>query len=142
MDRAEWDGYFETLGRTVEVVKSWEPELPDLSAARCEQSKHRTLAHLRACQEQWLFVVEEFLNRENPNVTVLHPWRKFAQSGYEGLPWGEHFKMYVADREKWTSLRERVDWERGGKMNRKPETIGSLTRRLAMHEAHHVDLFD
>lgn len=57
MERAEWDELFATLGRTRDVVSGWPREEPSPAASRCEQSRHRTLAHLRACQEQWMEAV-------------------------------------------------------------------------------------
>lgn len=45
------------------------------------------------------------------------------------------------DRATWLSLEGRVDRERGGKWNGKPDTIAGLTRRLADHEAHHLRQF-
>ena len=139
MLREEWEAQFESLRKTRDTIASWEPAEPDATATRCEGSRHRTLAHLRACQEQWALVVSEFLSREAPNVTVLHPWRKFDREGYAGLPWEEHLAAFLIDRERWLEW-ESVDFSRGGKMNRKPETVGSLTRRLAQHETYHVAL--
>ena len=142
MLREEWDALFETLMRTRDLVAGWTPTPPEPQALRCEHSRHRTLAHLRAAQEQWLPIVNEFLARDNPNVTVLHPWRKFDQSNYAEVPWDEHLAHYLADRAQWLALRDIADWNRGGKWNRKHDTVGGLTARLAGHEAHHVNLFN
>lgn len=139
--RSEWDSLFGSLTNTLEIVRSWDPEAANPLASRCEQSRHRTLAHLRACQEQWLLVVNEFLTRDNPSVTILHPWRKFDQGRYADLPWENHLSGFIEDRHRWLELQYSADWNRGGKMNRKPDTIGGLTDRLAVHEAYHVALF-
>jgi hypothetical protein len=137
MSQSEWDELFASLRRTRDIVAGWPPVPPDLTAVRCEQSRHRTLAHLRTCQEQWLIVANEFLARYNPNVTILHPWRKFDQAGYAALPWSDHLTQFLREREQWLELHS-ADWNRGGKWNRKPDTIGGLTQRLANHEAYHV----
>ena len=141
MLRTEWDELFDLLRQSQKVVSAWKPSGPDLQAVRCEQSRHRTLAHLRACQEQWMVIVQAFVDRDHPSVTILHPWRVFDQSGYAELPWDDHFAKWTADRERWLEWQETVDWERGGKWNRKPDTIGGLTHRLAHHESYHLNLF-
>ncbi|AIE87218.1 DinB family protein [Fimbriimonas ginsengisoli] len=141
MLREDWNALFESLEKTRDIVSGWEAMPPDEKATRCEHSRHRTLAHLRACQEQWMVVVDEFLSRNNPNVTILHPWRKFDQGGYGEIPWEEHLTRFLADRDRWLAWKDSVDWNRGGKMNRKPDTVGGLTQRLANHEAYHINLF-
>ena len=141
MQREEWESLLGSLERTRDEVVKLFPEGPSPVAARCEHSRHRTLAHLRACQEQWLEVVAQFLNRDNPSVKILHPWRKFAQEGYDGVPWGEHMQKFLKDRAAWLELRSLPEWNRVGKMNGKPETVASLTRRLALHEEQHLAYF-
>lgn len=121
------------------AVCAWPPEAPDPSALRCEFSRHRTLAHFRACQEQWLIVVQAFAERSNPNVTILHPWRKFTSEGYELIPWEDHLSKFAKDRKTWLEFLEAADWPRGGTMNRRPETIASMAGRLASHEAYHIE---
>jgi|GEM_PF-4944393 len=54
-------------------------------------------------------------------------------------PWTDHVQKFVDDRQRWITLRDSVDWNRGGKWNQKPDTIGGLTSRLANHEAHHIE---
>lgn len=140
MLREEWDGLFEVLAFNLATIQSWELALPDPSALRCEHSRHRTLAHLRACQQQWLFVVDRFIDREAPSVKILHPWRLFEAENYALAPWEVHMSRFIEDRQRWLNLGDTVDWERGGKWNQKPDTIGGLTKRLADHEAYHVRL--
>ncbi len=139
MDRFEWDGLFGSLAKTLDIVSGWAPEDLLAGAVRCEQSRHRTLAHLRACQEQWLVIVDAFLARDNPSVTVLHPWRKFDQGGYAELLWDDHLAKYLEDRRRWLQLQHVANWNRGGKWNRKPDTVGGLTNRLANHEVYHIE---
>lgn len=123
----------------METIQSWQPSPPNPAALRCEQSRHRTLAHLRACQEQWLFVLTTFIERDSPSVKILHPWRQFEAENYAMRPWTDHVQKFVDDRQRWITLRDSVDWNRGGKWNQKPDTIGGLTSRLANHEAHHIE---
>jgi len=142
IDRSDWDALFTQLRTSLEIVSQWAPETPNPSATRCEQSKHRTLAHLRACQEQWMEVVQAFLEKDSPSVTVLHPWRKFEQGRYAEIAWEEHLSNFSLDRQRWLGWQDVADWSRTGKMNRKPLTVGELTQRLARHEEYHLTLFD
>lgn len=138
MDTQEWAGLQESLVVLGAQVARWEPAGPDPTALRCERSRHRTLAHLRACQEQWLVVMRAFAERDNPSVTILHPWRQFDAMGYAAVPWDEHMAAYLQGRQDWASVCRETDPERGGKWNRKPDTIGGLTSRLVGHERHHI----
>lgn len=138
----EWADLFSILERNLETVKSWEKSEPDTAALRCEQSKHRTLAHLRACQEQWLFVALRFVETDSPRVKILHPWRKFDSENYSTVDWEIHLEQFIKDRETWLSLRDTADPERGGKWNGKPDTLLGLTRRLVSHESHHLNIWN
>ncbi|HWA82896.1 MAG TPA: hypothetical protein VG820_05665 [Fimbriimonadaceae bacterium] len=138
MDRGEWHDLLGRLAEQLEVIQSWESADPNPSALRCEHSAHRTLAHLRSCQEQWLCVVIAFLEHNDPSVKILHPWRQFEAEGYAILPWQDHMDKFLMDRRRWLALRGIADWNRGGKWNQKPDTVGGLTKRLADHESHHL----
>lgn len=85
-------------------------------------------------------IVAEFLDREDPSVKILHPWRKFDQEGYATRSWAEHMAKYLEDRERWLTWQAGADWARVGKWNGKPDTVGGLTNRLANHEAYHISL--
>lgn len=140
MTRDDWNQLNDQLETQMLLIQGWPREDPNPVAIRCEQSRHRTLAHLRSCQEQWLSVVSGFAERESPNVTIIHPWRQFARAGYAEIAWDTHLEQLVQGRWRWFAQRDSVDWERGGKWNRKPDTIGGLICRLAEHEAHHLRL--
>ncbi|MFZ4508032.1 MAG: DinB family protein [Fimbriimonas sp.] len=138
MSEDSWTRLRQQLQDQLSTIESWEPCDPDPAALRCEFSRHRTLAHLRAGQEQWLVVLVAFLERDNPSVKILHPWRQFAAEHYDGLPWEVHMSKFVADRRTWLARLDGADPERPGKWNGKPDTVGNLTSRLADHEAHHI----
>ncbi len=140
MDQAEWDSLIFALQQNLATIQGWEPCSPDPEALLCELSRHRTLAHLRACQEQWLIVVGEFIEKDSPRVKILHPWRHFEALGYAQAPWEEHMEKFVADRQKWISLS--ADPNCGGRWNQKPDTIGNMTRRLMRHERGHLRAWD
>lgn len=141
MSQTAWEELIDRLESQSEIVASWEPDLPNPTAERCLQSRHRTLGHLRACQEQWLIALEAFLVADNPNVTFLHPWRHFETQGYASARWEEHMEAYCRDRRRWIELISTADRTRDGKWNRKPDTVEGLTARLAAHEAHHISDF-
>jgi hypothetical protein len=139
MSQDEWFALLGSLRATGGEIASWEPDSPNLEALRCAQSRHRTLAHLRACQEQWLTVGKQYIARENPSVRIVHPWVQFEAENYADLPWEVHMRSFLHDRAEWLEW-SILDWNRGGKMNGKPQTLATLTRRLATHEAYHVAL--
>ena len=110
----------------------------DLNATRCVQSRHRTLAHLRACQESWLDACIAFDNETNPRLKMLHPWRVFDQMSYERILWEDHLPKFLSDRARWKQLLIGADRDKSGKINDKVHSIESLTRRLVAHEQHHL----
>jgi hypothetical protein len=139
MTRADWDAHLDTLAANLAVVSAWPATPPEPDALRCEHSRHRTLAHLRACQQQWLSIVQAFVAADPPRIKVLHPWRLFESDGFATRPWEEHFERFERDRRVWLNLRETVDWNLGGRWNGKADTIGGLTSRLASHERCHLE---
>ena len=134
----DWQELFTRLESQLEVIQNWVPEEPKPDALRCEHSKHRTLAHLRACQQQWLAVVTSFMERDSPSIRILHPWRRFDSEGYASLDWDIHMQKFVKDRKTWLALKDVADPNRGGKWNGKADTILGLTARLADHESLHL----
>jgi hypothetical protein len=110
----------------------------DLNATRCAQSRHRTLAHLRACQETWLDACIAIDNETNPRLKMLHPWRVFDQMSYERILWEDHLAKFLSDRARWKQLLIGADRDKSGKINDKVHSIESLTMRLVAHEHHHL----
>lgn len=141
MTDAEWQsclGELETHGR---LIAAWEPDMPNPTALRCEQSRHRTLAHLRACQETWLEACLAFEKKPGARLKLPHPWRLFDQKGYASLPWDEHISAFTSDRVRLLEMLWQVDRTIGGKVNANEYTIEELMAgRMAAHERHH--LFD
>ena len=134
----EWRECLRQMDENEEYIRAWQPAEPDITAVRCVQSRHRTLAHLRACQESWLEACIAFDQTPNRRLKMLHPWRVFEQKSYELIPWEEHLAVYLADRVRWKQLLESADRHRSGKINDKEHSIESLTRRLVAHEHHHL----
>jgi hypothetical protein len=138
MTESEWQDCLRQMDEHAQYIAAWQPALPDPSAVRCVQSRHRTLAHLRACQETWLEACIAFDQRPGHRVKLLHPWRLFEQNDYALLPWDEHLAAFNADRVRWKALLETADRQKAGKMNDRPHSIESLTRGLVAHEHHHL----
>lgn len=138
MSQAEPGELLVELAKLRAVISAWPVCAPDLGAARCEESRHRTLAHLRACQEQWLVVLEAFLAKPGASVTILHPWRQFEVHQYDQITWDDHLSKWLSDRDRWLELCRDADFSIEGKWNRKPETVYGLTNRLLRHEQHHI----
>lgn len=140
---AEWQDCLRLLEENRRVVEAWPKADPDPAALRCEHSRHRTLAHLRAAQETWLEAVLLFAEKEFPRIVRPHPWRLFTDRNYEVLPWEEHLGAFLRDRETWLALAMRpdLDRDRGGKLSGKARTIESFTRILLGHESHHLARF-
>jgi hypothetical protein len=138
MTDAEWQQCLRQMDEHEALICTFDPVAPDPSALRCVKSRHRTLGHLRACQESWLEVCLAFHGKPNSRVKILHPWRLFEQKSYEILPWQEHLAAFVADRVRWKELLAIADRQRAGKMNDKEQSIETLTSRLVAHEHYHL----
>lgn len=138
MQSSEREDYISRLKSQAEQISAWENSSPDPLAQFCNDSPHRTMGHLRACQEQWLNALQAFVDRDNPSVSFLHPWRHFEAQAYQSVSWESHLEKFMSDRELWIKLISHADWERGGRWNRKQDTVGGLTVRLVRHEQKHL----
>ena len=135
---SEWQECLRQMDEQEQYIRDWLPAQPALDAQRCVESRHRTLAHLRACQETWLEACLAFAEEPHPRMKLLHPWRLFEQKSYERIPWGEHLAAFLADRMRWKELLKSADRQRTGRINGQEHSIESLTRRLVAHERHHL----
>lgn len=138
MTETEWQECLRQMDEQEQYICAWEPAEPNPGALRCVHSRHRTLAHLRACQEVWLEACIAFDQKSSPRLKLLHPWRVFEQKSYELIPWEEHLSVYRADRIRWKELLKSADRQRTGKINGKERSIESLTSVLVAHEHHHL----
>ena len=138
MTEAEWQACLRRMDEHEEHICAWQPEEPDPGAARCVHSRHRTLAHLRACQETWLAACIAFDQKPRPRLKLLHPWRLFDRDSYELVSWDDHLAAFRADRVRWKALLSATDRQKTGKINDKEHSIEGLTERLVAHEHHHL----
>jgi hypothetical protein len=138
MTEDEWQDCLRQMDEHEQYIRAWRPAEPDPAAARCVQSRHRTLAHLRACQESWLEACIAFDQKPNPRLKMLHPWRLFEQKSYELVAWEDHLAAYLADRSRWKQLLKSMDRYKAGKINDKVHSAESLTAHLVAHEHHHL----
>jgi hypothetical protein len=133
-----WQECLRQMDENETYICTLPPSEPDPTAVRCVQSRHRTLAHLRACQESWLDACIAFDNETNPRLKMLHPWRVFDQMSYERILWEDHLAKFLSDRARWKQLLEGADRNKSGKLNNSVHSIESLTRRLVAHEHYHL----
>jgi hypothetical protein len=133
-----WQECLRQMDEHEQYISAWPPAEPDAAAKRCVESRHRTLAHLRACQESWVEACIAFDQKVNPRLKILHPWRVFEQKSYALVPWENHLAAYLADRVRWKRLLKSADRHKAGKINGREHSIESLTRRLVAHEHHHL----
>jgi len=135
---SEWQDCLRQMDENATYICTLPPSEPDPTATRCVQSQHRTLAHLRACQESWLEACIAFDKETNPRLKMLHPWRVFDTESYEAIRWEDHLAKFLADRARWKQLLEDADRDKSGKINNNVHSIESLTRRLVAHEHYHL----
>jgi hypothetical protein len=138
MTETEWQDCLRKMDEHEQHVCNWQPAIPDAAAKRCVHSRHRTLAHLRACQETWLEACIAFNQRPNARLKMLHPWRLFEQQSYELVSWEDHRAAFIVDRARWKDLLKSSDRHKSGKINDKEHSIESLTSRLVAHEHHQL----
>jgi DinB superfamily len=138
MTDTEWQECLRQMETNERHLLAWLPAEPDPDALRCVSSRHRTLAHLRACQESWIEACLAFEQKQNPRLKMLHPWRLFEQKSYDQVSWEDHIAAYVADRRRWKELLKSADRQKTGKINDREHSIESLTQRLVAHEHHHL----
>lgn len=138
MTETEWMECLRQMDVHEQYICAWPPEAPDPGALRCVKSRHRTLAHLRACQETWLEACIAFDQKLSPRLKMFYPWRLFEQKSYELISWEDHLAAFLADRVRWKDLLKSTDRQKTGKVNDRAHSIESLTQGLVAHEHHHL----
>lgn len=136
----KWQALLTDLATQQAIIEAWQIEEPCPEAERCEFTRHRTLAHLRAAQETWLEAAQLFAVKDKVSIVRPHPWRLFRDNNYELIAWDVHLTKFLADRSAWLELVRKPDLDRnrGGRLSAKPRTISSLTDLLVNHEKHHL----
>ena len=138
MTDSEWQARLDQLDFHERHIEALEPDTPNPAAVRCVNSRHRTLAHLRMCQESWLEACIAFQDRHNPRLKMLHPWRVYEQRGFAQIPWNEHLESFRSDRDRLRLFLKTADRSRSGKINANEHTIEGLVSRIVSHEHHHL----
>lgn len=138
MTEREWAECLRQMEENEREIDSWRPEMPNFAAKRCSESRHRTLGHLRACQETWLGACLAFNQEPEPKLTLLHPWTVFGSKSYGAVPWTDHMATFLSDRGLWKELLHSCDRDSSGWINGQEHSIESLTRRLVLHERRHL----
>lgn len=138
MTDTEWQECLRLMDENEQTVLGWPPTAPDPDAAKCLHSRHRTLAHLRVCQETWLQASVAFTKSPGASLKLLHPWRLFDKKAYGTVPWEDHLAAYQADRARWKVLLHSTDRKTAGEINGQKHSVESLARRLVLHERQHL----
>lgn len=99
------------------------------------------LAHLRACADLWTHSIYAALAESNPTVPDINE-RKWARvARYAELPFAESFEAFRLQRENLLRVLRDLppeSWERGATILGRRHTVFTQSRRMAKHEAEHV----
>lgn len=108
-------------------------------------SVNDTLAHLRACADQWGDSIAAILAEEHPTLRAINPRSWIKRTDYPNLPFDVSFRAFVAQRADLLTTLKRLtsdDWARtatvtgaGAPLQR---SILGFGGRLARHERPHL----
>lgn len=109
-------------------------------------SAQEIVAHLRACAEVWGRSIERMLAEDNPIIRYVSPRGWIKKSDYLQQSFRDSLKAFVDRRVKLVktlSELDGVDWSRRATFTAttsgREVTVLSYARRIADHEAHHMD---
>jgi DinB superfamily len=100
------------------------------------------LAHLRSCTDIWTYSIYAMLAESEPEFSDINE-RKWAKvTRYAELSFGESFQAFSLQRENLLRVLKALpfeSWERSAIIFGRKHTVFTQTRRLAKHEAEHVE---
>lgn len=105
-------------------------------------SPNDILAHLRSCADVWGNSIEAMLAADYPSLPDIHPRAWIKQTDYLVLPFNQSLREFLRQRKKLLlSLKSLSfgDWSRAAIIGKREHTIFSQTRRMAKHEAEHME---
>ena len=98
------------------------------------------LAHLHACAEIWGDDIKGMLELDASSFEKPHPRRLMRH--YQVPPFAESARTFTELRERLLACLQPLrqdQWERSATINGRRHTVYTQTRRMALHEAAHVD---
>lgn len=132
----------ETPRRISSLTTGIDPGWLDRRSRAGEWSPAEILAHLRSCADVWSYSMYAMLAVSEPHLADIHPRAWARASAYRRMPFITSFPAYVLQRvELLQALRplKQSDWERGALIGRRRHTVFSQARRMALHEADHLE---
>jgi hypothetical protein len=132
----------ETVPRLEQAVNGKDEAQLQFKADKTSWSINEILAHLRSCADLWTHSIYAMLAENEPAFSDINE-RKWANvTGYGELPFRESFQAFSLQRENLLRVLKALPfeaWERSAIIFERKHTIFTQTRRLAKHEADHID---
>jgi hypothetical protein len=124
------------------TVKGFEEEYLQLRANSKSWSANDILAHLRSCADLWTHSIYAMLAENEPVFSDINE-RKWAKvTRYAELPFHQSFQAFSLQRESLLRVLKDLSfdaWERSALILERHHTVFTQTRRLAKHEAEHLE---
>jgi hypothetical protein len=107
-----------------------------------EWSLVEILAHLRCCEEVWANTIYTMLALDDPELAEVHPrqWAKVVK--YDRLDFRISFRVFHLRRRELLEVLLGLPveaWLRTGVIKGRQHSVYSQARRLALHEADHLE---
>lgn len=131
-----------TSQRIEEVIKGCREEQLHLKAHAKAWSASDLLAHLRSCGDLWTHSIYAMLAEKEPVFSDIDE-RKWAKvTKYAELPFRASLQIFAGQRQNLVRVLEAIpfaSWERSALSFERRHTVFTQTRRLAKHEAEHIE---
>jgi hypothetical protein len=100
------------------------------------------LAHLRACSDLWTHSIYAMLAERSPSLALLDERRWAKTARYADAGFRRSLTAFTLEREALCTVLAGLgenDWGRDGTIGGRRHTVFSQCRRMALHEAEHLD---
>jgi hypothetical protein len=132
----------ETPQRLARTVKGLDNARLQFKADSKSWSVNDILAHLRSCADLWTHSIYAMLAEPEPEFSDINE-RKWARvTRYSELSFEESFKVFSSQRDNLVRVLRGLpfeSWERSALIFGRKHTVFTQTRRLAKHEAEHLE---
>jgi hypothetical protein len=135
-----------TLAATPRRLKDMAAGLSDARLSESPGGKAwspvEVLAHIRGCSDVWSFSILAMLAEREPQLALIHPRRWARAAGYAGRPFSDSLRTFAVNRAEFlAALGGHPDsaWGRTGDIAGRAHSVYSQVRRMAKHEAGHVE---